>query len=257
MLSHSRRNTILKILNEKGQVTTQRLEEELKVSGATIRNDLAELEQDGLLKRIHGGAILEKENTNKHSYRNFHKRSQKNIEDKKSIGEKAADIIEDENTLLLDASSTILYLIPYLKDKNKLTIVTNGLYTALEAKEYSDFNVLMLGGIVRSQSGALEGLLGESIISKINADIMLTSAYGFSLKEGLTDFNFYEVELKKRMVEKSKKLIALLDHTKIGHTSAAQFADTSDIDIIITDKKTTKNQIEEIKSAGIKVLVAD
>lgn len=255
MLSLTRRNKILEILNKRNQVTTQQLEKELNVSGATIRNDLNELEKERLIKRIHGGAVLPDYN-NQNSYRTFHHRSQKNVIEKKLIGKEAAKLIGDGNTIILDASSTILYLVPYFQNKEKLTIITNGLYTALEAKENNNFNVIVLGGIVRCKSGSLEGLLGINILDRINADLMFTSANGFTIQDGLTDFNFYEVELKKQMVNKAKKIIALLDHTKIGNRSAAQFANTADIDLIITDHKTKKEQIKEIQEAGIKIIVA-
>lgn len=127
----------------------------------------------------------------------------------------------------------------------------------MEVKEIGDINVIVTGGIVRPQSGALEGLLGESILSIINADIMFTSAHRFNVKDGLTDFNVYEVELKRKMVAKSKRVIALLDHTKLGYTSTTQFAKVKEIDVIITDKKTPEKTIEEIRNTGIEVIVAE
>src|SRR6056297_1082681 len=122
MLSHTRKNKILELLKTHKQISTQELEKELSVSGATIRNDLAQLEEKGLVKRIHGGAVLpEKENKN-----SFRKRSEKNVEEKKAIGKIAKNYIENGQTIILDASSTILYLLPYLTQYEKLTIITNG-----------------------------------------------------------------------------------------------------------------------------------
>ncbi|ACL69084.1 DeoR/GlpR family DNA-binding transcription regulator [Halothermothrix orenii] len=257
MLSIARRNKILEILKEKHQITTQELEKELNVSGATVRNDLQELEKEGLLKRIHGGAVLPKEQIFQNSYRNFHHRSKKNVQEKKAICRAASKFIDEGQTYLLDASSTVLYLVPYLREKHRISIATNGLYTALEVKEICNINVIVLGGIAKPRSGSLEGLLGESILCKINADIMFTSAHGFTLKDGLTDFNVYEVELKNKMVSKSKKVIALLDHTKIGYTSTTSFCSIDNLDVIVTDNKTPSNKIEEIRNAGIEVIVAE
>ncbi len=257
MLSITRRNKIMEILRKENQVTTQKLEDILDVSGATIRKDLQELESQGYLSRIHGGAVLpQKEESQQNSYKDFHHRSNKNVAEKKAIGREAAKFIKDGSTFLLDASSTVLYFVPHLVKKERLTIVTNGLYTALEVKELCDNNVIVIGGIVRPKSGALEGLLGESIVSKINADIMFTSAHGFNLEDGLTDFNLYEVELKSRMIVQASKVIALLDHTKIGVTSTTQFARVEDIDVVITDSQTPEDKVEEIRAAGIEVIVA-
>lgn len=258
MLSHTRKNKILELLEKNTQVSTQQLEEELNVSGATIRNDLTELEAKGLIKRIHGGAILpESENEEENSFRSFHKRSEKHIKEKKAIGKKAKDLITEGQTVILDASSTILYLLPYLLNCSKLTIVTNGIYTAMETRNESNFNVILLGGILRPKSGSVEGLLGSDMLNNISADLMFTSSHGFTVEDGLTDFNFYEVELKKKMVSKAKKLIALVDHTKIGHTSAASFAKSSEIDLLITDSGISEEEVEKIKNAGIDILIGE
>jgi len=254
MLSHTRKNKIMELLEKHTQVSTQQLEDELNVSGATIRNDLSELEAKGLIERIHGGAILPEKNE-ENSFRSFHKRSEKNIREKKIIGKKAKELINDGQTIILDASSTILYLLPYLLNRNKLTIVTNGIYTAMEARNEDDFNVILLGGIVRPKSGSVEGLLGSEMLNNISADIMFTSSHGFTIEDGLTDFNFYEVELKKKMVSKAKKLIALVDHTKIGHTSASAFAESKDIDILITDSGIEEEDVKKIRAAGIDLLI--
>lgn len=256
MLSVTRRNKIVEILKKENQITTQQLGEILGVSGATVRKDLQELENQGILRRIHGGAVLAAEYHQSSSYKDFHHRSQKNVEAKKAIGREAAQFISKGKTFFLDASSTVLHFVPYFRGREGLTIVTNGLYTALDVKEIGDINVIVTGGIVRPQSGALEGLLGESILSIINADIMFTSAHGFNIKDGLTDFNVYEVELKRKMVSKSKKIIALLDHSKLGYTSTTQFASVEDIDVIITDDETPPQTVEDIKNSGIEVIVA-
>ncbi|RCW47347.1 MULTISPECIES: DeoR/GlpR family DNA-binding transcription regulator [unclassified Halanaerobium] len=254
MLSHTRKNKILEILKRHKQISTQELEKQLSVSGATIRNDLTQLEEKGLIKRIHGGAVLP-ERESKNSFRSFHKRSEKNVEEKKAIGKVAKNYIENGQTIILDASSTVLYLLPYLTQYEKLTVITNGIYTALELKNEEDFNVILLGGIVRPKSGSVEGLIGSCMLNDISANLMITSAHGFNVKNGLTDFNFYEVELKKKMVEKSDRLIAVLDHTKIGHTSAAQFASSSEIDLLITDSQINDKDLKEIKDSGIEIII--
>ncbi|AZO93292.1 DeoR family transcriptional regulator [Iocasia frigidifontis] len=256
MLSLTRRNKILEILKKEKQVTTQNLEERLNVSGATIRNDLNDLEKEGFLKRIHGGAVLP-DSSDSQSYKNFHHRSQKNVFEKKLLGKESSKLIEEGKSIILDASSTILFMIPHLKNKERLTIITNGLYTALEVKEISNANIIVVGGIVRPKSGALEGLLGESILDKVNADIMFTSAHGFTIEDGLTDFNYYEIQLKKKMMQKAKKVVALLDHTKIGNVSTAQFATIEEIDLIITDNKTPSNIIRSIEKLEVQVVVAE
>lgn len=257
MLKSSRNELIISILKEKKIVTTKELEKILKVSGTTIRKDLDFLEAQGSLQRIHGGAKYVQKEEFKNDLIDFHVRSKKNIEEKKAICKSASKLINNGINIFIDASSTVLYIFRYLQDRDGVTIITNGLYTALEAKENDKFNVIVIGGMIRSKSGALESLLGDCMVERLNADYMFTSAYGFSLEKGLTDFNFYEVELKRKMKGKAKKLVALLDHTKMNKESAAQFAKTNEIDIIITDSGTDVEYIKKIQSIGIEVIVAE
>lgn len=253
MLTAARRNKILEILKEKREVTTSELEKEFDVTGATIRSDLSELEAKGFIKRIHGGAVLPEKNLHNFDYRN-----QKNIEEKTVIGKKASGYVKEDQTIFLDASSTMLYFLPYIDKVERLTVVTNGVYAALEAKEYENIiNVILLGGILRSHSGAIEGLLSEAMLSEINGDIIFVSADGFTVEDGLTIYNFYESELKRRMVNKCKKVIALLDYTKIGKTSSSSFLKSEEIDLIITDNKTSSDDIKKIKDAGIDIVVSN
>lgn len=257
MLTLERQNKILDILKKKNQVSTQELKEVLDVSAATIRNDLRKLENEGRLERVHGGAVFIEKESSQEGYKDFHFRSEKNVIEKKSIGKVASNLINEKQTILLDASSTVLYLLDYLHEKERLTLVTNGLYTALEVKDFPNVDVILIGGMLKGTSGAIEGVLGADILSNINIDIMITSAHGFTLKDGLTDFNFYEVILKTKMKEKVDKLIAILDHTKIGRTSASSFAAADEVDILVTDFKTPKSEIDKFRKAGIEVIVAD
>ncbi len=256
MLAVKRRNKIIEILKEKGEISTKYLQKILYVSGATIRSDLAELEEKGIIKRIHGGAVLNENINIPNSYIDLHSRSKKNINEKKAIASLAVEFVRDNQTIFCDASSTILYLISRLEKHPNLTIVTNGIFTALTIKQSLTADVILLGGSFRQESGAIEGLLSQDILKKLHGDIMFTSAHGFSLEEGLTDFNLYEVELKKKMVEKTQKLIALVDHTKIGNISTTSFAGIEEIDVLITDDNVSSEVIEKIRRKGIEVLVA-
>src|SRR5690606_31576846 len=154
-------------------------------SEATLRTDLNLMEDKGLLIRTHGGAIL---NDNPVLENSFSERSKKNKEQKVLIATKACEYINDKDCIVLDASTTALELALLLKKTTKnLTVVTNGISAAVEMKENPGLNVILLGGMLRVGSMASEGLLGTSILDKINVDIMFTSASGFTIEEGLTD----------------------------------------------------------------------
>jgi len=252
MFAPERRKLIMEILNERQRVTIKELSEAIQVSEATLRTDLTKMEEDGFLKRTHGGAILPEGIDNETSFSN---REKKNKGEKSAIAKKAAGLLFDGQCIMLDASSTALELARVLKDTQiKLTVVTSGINTALELHDHPDITVILLGGIVKKGSFSLEGSLGVSILSQIHIDIMFTSANGFSIENGLTDFSVYEVELKKAMVNASQKIIALLDHTKINKNSIASFASVKNIDMIITDHLPSDPFTEKLAEHKIEVL---
>ena len=204
MFVSERRDKIMIMLHDKKRVTVQELHTNLGVSAATLRSDLNNMELEGLLTRTHGGAVLNDYTNNETS---FSAREKKNNKEKVQIAAKALELVAEKQCILLDASSTALELARYLK-KNpiRLTVVTNGIQTALELKENPSITVILIGGVLTKGSTFIEGTLGLSIFDQVNIDIMFTSANGFSLEKGLTDFNLYEVQLKREMVIAQKKL---------------------------------------------------
>jgi DeoR/GlpR family transcriptional regulator of sugar metabolism len=252
MFATERRELILSLLKENKRITVKDLSKSLEVSEATLRTDLNIMEDEGLLTRTHGGAVL---NENTSSKNNFSERAKQNIDHKISIASKAVELIQHKDCILLDASTTALELARILKQKQiKLTVVTNGISAAIELKENHEINVILIGGMARMGSMALEGLLGANILDKIHIDMLFTSASGFTIEDGLTDFNVYEVELKKLMVEKAAKVIALLDNTKIGTSSISSFATTDQIDTIITDENAPSHVLKALSNHQINII---
>ncbi|HET7579960.1 MAG TPA: DeoR/GlpR family DNA-binding transcription regulator [Bacillales bacterium] len=251
MFVAERRNKIMEILNEQQRITVKELSSKMNVSEATLRTDLNQMEEQGLLKRTHGGAML---NDFVESETSFSVREKKHKDEKIKIAEKAAEWITYGQCILLDASSTALELARILKKQNlRLTVVTSGIYTALELRENPEITTILLGGVIRNGSSSLEGTLGMDILNKINIDLMFTSANGFSFETGLTDFNVYEVELKKEMVRRAKQVIALIDHSKIDKSSIASFAETHQIYAFITDSPLTDDLLSRFSEHGIQV----
>nr|WP_126426172.1 DeoR/GlpR family DNA-binding transcription regulator [Brevibacillus marinus] len=254
MFANERKNKILEFLQKKQRATVKELSEIFNVSDATLRADLNRMEEEGLLIRTHGGAMID---DSKHLENSFSFREKKNRAEKIAIGNKAVELIQDGQCIILDGSSTALELARVLRKKQiRLTVVTNGIYTATELKENPGITVILVGGVLRIGSFSAEGTLGADILSQINVDTMFTSASGFSFADGLTDFNVYEVELKKIMVNTASRTIALLDHSKMEKSSIASFAKIHQIDTIITDDKTPRSVLEQIEKKGIKVILA-
>ncbi|WP_431801327.1 DeoR/GlpR family DNA-binding transcription regulator [Halobacillus andaensis] len=237
---------------KKKRVTVKELAAHIGVSEATLRTDLNKMEEDGLLKRTHGGAMLNEDSDNETS---FSAREKKNREEKTIIADTAFELIEEKQCILLDASSTALELARHLKNQPiRLTVVTSGVLTALELKENPDITVILIGGVLTNRSSSIEGTLGLSILEHVNVDIMFTSGNGFSVENGLTDFNLYEVALKKELIKKSNKIVALVDSSKIGKSSSAVFATPEEIDILITDQVSNVALSTKLKEQNIEFI---
>ncbi|WP_071393381.1 DeoR/GlpR family DNA-binding transcription regulator [Bacillus tuaregi] len=252
MFASERKNIIMQILQEQERITVKDLAKEIGVSEATLRTDLSKMEMEGLLTRTHGGAVLNEESNNEMS---FSAREKKNKQEKMQIAKLASEFVKEKQCILLDASSTVLEFARYLKEQPiRLTVVTSGLQTALELKDNPDITVILVGGLVTKGSTSIEGTLGVSILDNVNIDIFFTSANGFSVESGLTDFNLYEISLKKEMIKRSNKVVALVDSTKIGSNSSAAFAGLNQIDALITDQQVSAEMYQELVAHNIEVI---
>lgn len=253
MSKSERQERIVNELATKPQIFVSKLASKLSVSQATIRKDLAVLEESGLLKRIHGGAIAMALNTPREI--DFLSRAQEQKEEKQAIANLALTLIEDHDSILLDASSTCYELAKLLRNATLvLTVITNGIQTASLLSENKFIRVYVVGGAVRN-GNALGGLVGAGLFSKIHAHKAFMSARGIDLRNGLTDFNLEEVELKSFMVEQVSQVFALVDHTKIGNASVAGFCPVNRISMVITDSiaESTSTILHDFEHLGIPV----
>lgn len=257
MLAIERKKYILRYLEEYGNITTNELCSLLSVSPATARNDLNKLEREKLIYKTHGGAtLLPAGQPELQSSYMFDQRQKVNSKEKEAISEAALELIEDNQCIIMDASSTAVTLAKKLNHFSSLIVVTNGIYTMMELKDNPNITVIFIGGIVTRKSGSTEGLLGAELLNQINADIAFVSARGFRLDEGLTDFNVYEAELKKEMLKHAGKCVALMDYTKLESVSTASFCPSVNVDLLITDSKASEETLNVYRKQGIEVQMA-
>lgn len=238
MFTEIRRNKILEILETEKSVTVNQLTEVLEFSPATIRSDLNYLNDQGLLTRTHGGAIINKEDSKEIEIEeDFVSRKKENQSKKIELAKKAFKYIEDNSSIFLDASSTAFELAELINDSSlKLIILTNGLNAVNLLKTNQNITTILMGGVVRGTSNAVESTLGVSMLDKINIDSAFVSSHAFNLTDGLTDFNLYEVELKRVIIDKAKKKFALIDDSKFEKSSIASFSSIENIDYFIVNK---------------------
>lgn len=268
MFAIERQNIILDHIKEYGKITTQEICEQFNVSATTARNDMKELEEKNLIIRTHGGATLSSPAS--HSSNNspnqvfpidendsysFLFRQQKCNEAKEHIAEKALSYIADRGSIYLDSGTTAYAMAKKLANMHKkLIVITHGIHIMLTLIKNPDITVIFVGGIVGKDAAYVEGTLGAGIFDNLIIDLAFLSGYGMTIKSGITDFNPYEVELKRIVVKHSHKTIALIDSSKFDVVSTASFCSSENVDTIITDDKVPASVIQEYKSKNIDVV---
>lgn len=256
MFTEDRHKKIIEIIEKEGSVSVTQLTEMLNFSPATIRSDLNILDKNNQLIRTHGGATALKRTSDKPGIKeDFSYRKKENHKLKVDIAKKAFKYIENDSCIVLDASSTAYELALLINDSSlRLMILTNGLNIANLLKTNPRITTIIIGGVVKGTSNAIEGILGSSILKSVNIDKAFLSAHAFSLSDGLTDFNLYEVELKRKMVEAAKQVFAIVDSTKLEKSSIAAFASAEDIDVFLTDSSEIEPDLKEAyERSGLKL----
>ncbi|RCW61073.1 MULTISPECIES: DeoR/GlpR family DNA-binding transcription regulator [Halanaerobium] len=252
MLAEERRQRILEKINIDGTVHVSDLSEELDVTEETIRRDLDVLDERELLSRIHGGAVAIE--TNSKAELSFNVRENKMKNSKTEIAKKAVNLIEEGETIFLDASTTAMYLARELANLNNLTVITNSIKIMMELIDYDNITVISTGGTLRSNSFSFVGPLANETVKKYFADKIFASCKGITVQHGATDSNELEIEVKENMIKQTNEIIILADHCKLNQTGLAKFVNFEDIDTLITDSNADIKIIDEFESAGLKVV---
>lgn len=247
-----RRQEILRRIECQGRVSVVELSQQLGVSEVTIRADLQVLAEQKLLIRTHGGAIP----ANGTIYElALAMRRQRQVQEKSRIGQSAATLIQDGDAFFLDSSSTALTIVPHLKHRRQVTIITNSLAIAQEAQDHSSLRVVMPGGTVQRDTASLVGLEGLELLHKFNIQKGFFGAHGLNLSEGLTDVSPEEAAVKRALVRLCRQVIVVIDATKWGQVGLASFAQLAEIDTIITTLGAPAGLVEQVQAVGIEVVL--
>ena len=227
MSKNSRNEEILQLVNSCGVISVGELSKKTYASRSTIRRDLEKLEQQGLLRRHHGGA---------ESVLSLRPpqiiRRQRNQAEKNAVASKAAALVEAGSTIFIDASTTVQYMIPHLASVEHLTVYTNGADTAMRLAE-AKIRTVCTGGELLSESLAYVGSAAINTVRKIYFDAMFFSSAGFD--DVVSDWSEGETELRRAVIEQSAKRYFLADHTKRGERYTHIVCRTNELDKIICD----------------------
>ncbi len=252
MMADERRTQILQIVRSAGRVKVNVLARRFNTSAVTIRNDLNELHQRGLVLRSHGGAVLPDKILHESP---VHERLKAYSDEKRRIGAMAASMIHDGDTIILDSGTTTLEIARQIKRKQGLQIITNGVNIAAELLDARDSQLFIVGGTVRGESASISGRFTEEMFDQFSADKLFLSGAGCDLDFGVSGANLEETMVNRAMLRISREIILVADSSKFSKRSMSRIAPFSDIDTVISDTGLGEEMQAKLRSRGCKLIL--
>ncbi len=254
MLTAERRQRILEEVENRNSISVTELCHLLSVSDMTIRRDLRALSDEGMLERVHGGALARRDRSNELPYLI---RSTENIHQKKIIGQRAADYVHDGDSIALDIGTTTLELAKAMVGIRNLTVLTSNLLVVEVLKEAPNIRLVISGGELRFEEFSLVGPLAQRTFKEFRIDKAFLSAGGLDLIKGLTDYNQQDIQVKQALITHANLVIAMIDSSKFGVVYDHVFAPLSMVDYLITDEEAPLEGLDQLTLDGIEVIVAE
>jgi DeoR family transcriptional regulator of aga operon len=247
-----RRNKIIDKLETDNQVLVSELSNEFNVSEVTIRNDLAYLEEKGIMHRTHGGGIKQRKVALEYG---LTEKQKQNLPQKKRIGAKAVELIQENETIILDSGSTTMEIAKNLSIFKNLTVITNALNIISQIKEYPNIHLIVPGGILKPQSVALYGTPAEDAFKNYYCDKFFMGTDAIDFTHGLSTPTIEEAHLNKIMIQISKEVILVADSSKFNKRNFVFIAPVNILHTIITDKDLPQESKSAYENIGIKVIL--
>jgi DeoR family transcriptional regulator, fructose operon transcriptional repressor len=252
MFVEERKQRILTALHRRPTVRVAELSRALRVSTASIRRDLADLERAGLLRRTHGGAVTPRLAALEPTL--AEKEDQYQAE-KGAIAGLAAGFVQEGDTIFLDAGSTTRQIARELLHRRGITVVTNALNIAWELAS-SDLEIVLTGGQLRRGILSQVGPLAEQAIASLHMDILFLAANGVEIEKGVTTPSLIEAQTKRTMVARATRVILVADHTKFGRVTFGRICGVDQLHDVVTDDRLPPPAVKSIAQLGVKVHLA-
>jgi len=259
-MSYERKKRIRNVVNllgQKAELSVKEIAEMLHVSDMTVRRDLNELENRGILRRTHGGAALLDPGASVRDPYILGEQTAKNAFEKNMIGIKAASLVRPDETILLDSGSTTPFVARHLDQNLPLTVLCYTFTNALEFYPRKNANLILLGGFFHRDSNIFHSVENRALIKNIRADKAFISTGGLDAELGLTTYFYYEADIKREMIRSARQIILVTDSTKFGKISVTHFAGLDEVDTIITDEGISDEYREILADRGIELLIAN
>jgi len=252
MHSLIRQERIVALLKQHGLVSVRRLARAVRASDMTVRRDLVHLCCRGIVRKLHGGAVLE---MGKAEETRFSTTRQEHVEEKRAIAKEAAALVPAGSVVALGAGTTTWHVAQALAERADLSFITNSPNIAL-ALDRGQANIVLTGGHFRTPADALVGPPALWTIERLQSDILFLGANGIDLRAGYTTPTLAEVEVNAALVRKASRVVVVADHSKFGRVTLATFAPIEAAQVVITDAAAPRSILAEIRRCGVEVLVA-
>ena len=248
MLALERRNLILEKLQTERRVVVSELSQLYEVSEETIRRDLDKLEKEGLATKSYGGAVI---NENVSIDLPFNIRKNQNVGGKQKMAEIVAEMVQDGDHIFLDASTTAVFIAKALKDKERLTVITNSMEILIELSDVSGWNIISTGGVMKEGYLAFLGYRTEEVIRSYYVDKVFFSCKALDQEWGIMESQESFGTTKKAMIASGRKKILVVDSTKFDQTAFSVAGKLRDLDVVVTDKRPSEKWLARFTNAEI------
>ncbi len=256
MSNSNRLLTVREYIQSHGEVSIADLQSFYNgYSAMTAWRDLKQLEEQGYIRRVHGGAISMLAATPQIEGI-YSKRAREYVHQKNAIARTALQFLAPGHSVYLDAGSTLMALANAMGSE-RYTVVTSGANIAIELSQRHTCDVLLTGGQISENTLSCSGAQAEDFISSINIDVALMATSGFSIRSGFTSGSQSESLLKSRVIRKAAKIVMLMDHSKLGRSLPFTFASLDDIDVLICDARLPKELLARANTASVRCIVAE
>ncbi len=252
LMAEERRTQILQIVRTTGRAKVNELTHLFNTSAVTIRNDLNELHQRGLVVRSHGGAMLSDGILGEPPVL---ERLKEHADEKQRIGARAASLINDGETIILDSGTTTLEIARHLKKKQGLHVITNGVNIAVELLDARDVQTFIVGGTVRGESASISGRFSEEMFDQFSADKLFLSGAGCDLEFGVSGANLEETMVNRAMLRISREIILVADASKFSKRSMTRIVPFSEIDTVISDTGLAEETRAKLSALGCNLIL--
>ena len=222
-----------------------------RVSEATVRRDLDDLDRQGLIRRTHGGAMKMARSTSfEHMYA---EKIGLMAEEKQRIAKYAASLVHDGDTVMVDSGTTSYFIAQALSRHENLTVITNDLCIAYQTPLHPSSTLVVTGGYRRTGRQELVGTVAENFIRETHVDIAFIGADGVDFDAGVTNANYAEVGIKRLMIASAQRSVVAADHTKFGRVALARICDLSECGLLLTDSALEEDTLARLKKLGLNV----